>query len=135
MPFGGKISDIEYFVAEGIQNPEIEIKAKLNEILMGKKAIVFNNSIENIETFDLLSLLETGAYFHPDISKDYSNKSISKALGIKPPWKGISMDIVAAQYYDEILRNHKDSEERMDAINKYLKREIEFLLKLWKRIS
>lgn len=135
LPFGGKTSDIECFVAEGSTNPEIAIKTKLNEILNDKKAIVFNNNIENTDTFDLLRLLETGEYFHPDINNDYSNKSISKALGIKPPWKGISMDIVAAQYYDEIIRNHKNKEEKMDAINKYLKREIDFLLKFWNRIS
>lgn len=135
MPFDGKISDIEYFIADGSENPEIEIMSKINEVIMGKKAIVFNINLENIETFDLLSLLETGSYFHPDIHNDYSNKSIAKAIGMKPPWKGISSDIVAAQYYDETLRHHKDSEEKMDAIIKYLKREIEFLLKLWKKVS
>ena len=133
--FGEKASDIKYFVAEGSENPEMEIRSKLNEILQDKEAIVFNNLLDNIDTFDMLSMLEKGLYFHPNISKDYSNKTISKAIGIKPPWKGISSDIVAAQYYDEILRNHKDSEAKMDAINKYLKREIEFLLKLWERIS
>jgi cytochrome c-type biogenesis protein CcmE len=130
-----KVSDLNYFIAEGKVNPEIEIKAKLDELLKTKKDIVYNGQLNNNNTFDMIRLLETASYYHPEISKDYSNKSVSKALGIKPPWKGISSDIVAAQYYDEILRNHKDSGKKMEDIIKYLKREIEFLNKFWNKIN
>ncbi len=132
---GNKETDIEKFIADGKENPEIQIKNKLNDLLKSKKAIVYNCVIDKYEVFDLKQLIETGNYYHPEISKDYSNKTVSKAIGIKPPWKGISSDIVAAQYYDEILGNHKDSQKKKEDIFKYLKREIEFLNKLWNRIN
>ncbi len=134
MPINGNINNAEYFVYKGDKNPNETISEKINTILEDKEVIIYDIEKNDIEGFNMANLLKSGSYYHPAITKDYSNKSVSKAMGIKPPWKGISSDIVAAQYYDEILRKHKNSIEKEEAIYKYLKRELEFLQKFWNKI-
>jgi hypothetical protein len=66
-------------------------------------------------------------YYHPKITKDYSSRSLGLALGVKKAYRSIDMDVVAAQYYDEIRNGHKDAGQKQKDIAKYLERELKIL--------
>ncbi|RLD41325.1 MAG: hypothetical protein DRI86_13595 [Bacteroidetes bacterium] len=116
--------EIELFISEGKANPNNEILQMINNLTDNKRFTCYNNKNSGIDLLDLRSVCTNNCFYHPAMTQDFSNKELSKALGIKPVWKSVESDIVAAQYYDEILRGHKKSEEKHAAIIKYLKKEL-----------
>ena len=122
MPING--GETHIFISDGKTNPSFEIIDKLKLIDKNNTFVTYNNRCKEIDSLDLKELCLNNEYYHPAMKKDFSNKELSVSLGIKPPWKSIESDIVAAQYYDEILRGHKKSEEKYAAIIKYLKKEV-----------
>ncbi len=122
--------DIKVYISDGKSNPNNEILNKINELSDNKTFICYDNKNSDINLFDLREVCINNYFYHPAMTKNFSNKELSKALGIKPPWKSIESDIVAAQYYDEILRGHKKSEEKRDLVEKYLLKETK-LVKLF----
>jgi hypothetical protein len=121
LPINGGLNDVKVFIAGGKNNPNNEVIFEVKK--ENTKYITYNNLNSEIESIDLQNFCNQGNYYHPAM-QDYSNKSLSKALGIKPAWKSIESDIVAAQYYDDILRGHKDSDAKLTAIEAYLRKEV-----------
>ena len=134
MPINGDSNDVKLYVANGKENPHFEILDQIKQ-LNNHEFLAFENRVDLKQIFDLQQIIIDNCYYHPAMTKDYSNKSLSLSLGIKAPWKGIESDIVAAQFYDEILRNHKNSEEKRTAINAYLIRELLLVQKFVKKLS
>ncbi len=126
LPLGEPKEKTELYFSSATNNPDLKIEQMLVTLLKDKKAIVYSANQPITNSIDMQQTLKDSSYYHP-LMKDYSNKSLSKALGIKPPWKGIESDIVAAQYYDEIVREHKDSKSKKEAIESYLSRELSLL--------
>jgi hypothetical protein len=134
LPLNGKAADAVWHIADGKNNPNDEILIELSNISNNKNLITFNQYALGLETLDLKDSISQGMYYSPAMKKDYSNKSLSRALGIKAPWKGIESDIVAAQFYDEIRREHKDSEGKHKAIVDYLVRELVLAQKFFRKL-
>ncbi len=128
MQSNGSKGEIIRFMADGKMNPSIVVYNKLKELLEeGIPIFIFSNTpaqIQEIEIIDLSDLLKKGLFYRRKITKDYSTKSLAISMGIQTPFKAIEMDIVAAQYYDDILRGHKDSQDRLMKIRDYLDREL-----------
>ncbi len=128
MQSNGSKGEIIRFMADGKTNPSIVVYNKLKELLEeGIPIFIFSNTpaqIQEFETIDLSDLLKKGLFYRRKITKDYSTKSLAISMGIQTPFKAIEMDIVAAQYYDDILRGHKDSQDRLMKIRDYLDREL-----------
>lgn len=139
MQINGDEKSIELFISDGKSNPDIEINARLNSLLGNRNFVSYNNKNESFESFDLRNICLNNSFYHPAMNKDFSNKELSKALGNRPAWKSIESDIVAAQYYDEVLRGHKKSEEKYAAIEAYLRKEIllvqKFMMKIQKDLN
>ncbi len=135
MQINGDENSIELFISDGKSNPNIEIITQLNTLAENKRFISYNNKNESIEGCDLRNICVNNSFYHPAMIKEFSNKELSKALGIKPAWKSIESDIVAAQYYDEVLRGHKKSEEKYAAIEAYLRKEVLLVQKFMKKIQ
>lgn len=135
----GNKEEIIRFMANDKSNPSDVVYAKLKELIDdGIPIFTYSNTpaqIRGIETIDLSELLKKGYFYRPKITKDYSTKTLAISMGIQTPFKAIEMDIVAAQYYDDILRGHKDSQERVKKIRDYLDLELRiisgFLLRKW----
>ena len=127
----GEVLEEDLFIADATTNPCQEVKEKIAETINTDIPVfTYENNDARISGFsgiDLSELLKQGIYYHPKINKDYSSKSLAKALGIKPAYKSIDMDIVAAQYFVEIYNGHKDAEEKMQKIEKYFSRELKIL--------
>lgn len=134
MPIDGSAAPTLY-ISSGKISPNNEIINALESTDESIEFFTYNNRIEEINTFDLQSIIDNGEYYHPAMSKDYSNKSLSKALGIRPVWKSIESDIVAAQYYDEILRGHKNSQQKLEDIKNYLVKELQLVKQFYEHIS
>ena len=124
----GTKGEIIRFMADGKSNPKKLIYSKLKKALERDIPVfTFVNTLvknEDIETIDLSELLKKGLFYRPKITKDYTTKSLAISMGIQTPFKAIEMDIVAAQYYDDILQGHKDSMDRAMKIRDYLDREL-----------
>jgi len=125
MPING--SETQIFISDGKTNPSYEIIDRLKSNFKDTSFITYNNRCKEIDSFDLKELCLNNEFYHPAMKKDFSNKELSASLGIKPAWKSIESDIVAAQYFDEILRGHKKSEDKFAAINKYLIKELNLI--------
>jgi hypothetical protein len=127
----GSLIPIHSFVYEGTNNPKPIIRQMIKELIpQDALVLTYANSeakIEAVSSLDLSALLKEGLYYHPKITKDYSSRSLGLALGIKKAFKSIDMDVVAAQYYDEIRNQNKDSEQKRQHIAKYLERELKIL--------
>jgi len=133
MPING--GETQIFVSDGKNNPEVEIIDKLKTINKDNTFVTYNNRCKELDSFDLKELCLNNEYYHPAMKKDFSNKELSLSLGIKPVWKSIESDIVAAQYYDEILRSHKKSEEKLAAIKKYLIKELNLIKSFYNLVT
>ncbi|MCK5846453.1 MAG: hypothetical protein KAG84_03370 [Bacteroidales bacterium] len=134
MPIDGK-GAANYFIANGDENPHKEIMDKLTDETNNKTLIGYNCYDDDIEIYDLQQVVDNGEYYHPAMKKDYSNKSLSIAMGNRAQWGSIESDIVAAQYYDEILRGHKKSDEKLEKIKKYLMNELELVAQFFDYLS
>lgn len=127
--------ETQIFISDGKNNPSEEIVNKLKAINKDYSFVTYNNKCKEIDSFDLKELCLNNEYYHPAMKKDFSNKELSTSLGIKPAWKSIESDIVAAQYYDEILRGHKKSEDKLVALNKYLIKELNLIKVFYKYVT
>lgn len=135
----GSKGEIIRFMANDKSNPSEVVYAKLKELIdNGIPIFTYSNTpaqIQGLETIDMSDLLKKGLFYRPKITKDYSTKSLAISMGIQIPFKAIEMDIVAAQYYDDILRGHKDSQDRVKKIRDYLDLELRivsgFVLRSW----
>ncbi len=134
MPIDGS-SPAKIYIADGKENPNSSIIKAVGTISESTELLSYNSKNESIITTDLKAIIDNGEFYHPAMIKDYSNKELSAALGIRAPWKSIESDIVAAQYYDEILRGHKKSEEKLIAIKNYLIKEVELVKHFYDFIS
>ena len=118
-------------MANGKKNPNDIVIAKLKEVLEENIPIFTYSSSKDIsipfKTIDLSELIRLGHFYRPKITKDYTSKSLAIAMGIRPPFKAIEMDIVAAQYYNDIIDGHKDTQDRMLRIRDFLDRELRIL--------
>ena len=127
----GDVLEEYLFIADADTNPCEQIKEKIAQTINTDIPVFTyeNNDAEvsGFSSIDLSELLKQGIYYHPEIRKDYSSKSLAKALGIKASYKSIDMDIVAAQYFVEIYNGHKDAEEKMQKIEKYFAKELKIL--------
>ncbi|OYT11297.1 MAG: hypothetical protein B6I18_04675 [Bacteroidetes bacterium 4572_112] len=134
MPLDGS-SNAKIFISNGQNNPEIEIIEKLSIEAEDKVFINLNGGHDDIESFDLQQIIDNGEYYSPKMQKDYNNKSLSAALGNRPQWMAIESDIVAAQYYDEILRGHSKSVEKLNLIKDYLINEVNLVKQFFDFVS
>ncbi|MCK5857555.1 MAG: DUF2779 domain-containing protein [Bacteroidales bacterium] len=127
----GSKGDIIRYMANGKKNPNDIVIAKLKEVLEENIPIFTYSSSKDIsipfKTIDLSELIRLGHFYRPKITKDYTSKSLAIAMGIRPPFKAIEMDIVAAQYYNDIIDGHKDTQDRMLRIRDFLDRELRIL--------
>ena len=127
----GSKGDIIRFMANGQSNPKDLVYSKLKEYLSDNIPVfIYANTeaeIEGIDAIDLSQLLKKGYFYRPKITKDYSTKLLAIAMGIQTPFKAIEMDIVAAQFYNDILDGHKDTADRMLRIRDYLDRELRII--------
>jgi hypothetical protein len=118
-------------MANGKSNPKDLVYSKLKEYLSDDiHVFIYANTeaeIEGIDVIDLSQLLKKGYFYRPKITKDYSTKLLAIAMGIQTPFKAIEMDIVAAQFYNDILDGHKDTADRMLRIRDYLDRELRII--------
>ena len=134
MPIDGSSNPIIH-ISNGQDNPEIEIIERLNNQSNDKLYITYSNNNEDVESLDLQQIIDNGEYYSPAMKKDYSNKSLSKAMGNRSQWMAIESDIVAAQYYDEILRGHAKSEEKLLKIKDYLINEVQLVKQFFEFVS
>jgi len=115
----------------GKSMPNQELASKLKEVITENIPIfTYSNRgahTKSIATIDLSELLINGYFYRPKITKDYSTKSLAIAMGIQTPFKAIEMDIVAAQYYEDVLNNHKDAMEKVKQIGAFLDRELRII--------
>ena len=127
----GSKGDIIRFMANGKENPSKIVFNKLKEIIDEDIPIFIYSNSDAValpfETIDLAELLRKGYIYRPKITKDYTSKSLAIAMGINTPFKAIDMDIVAAQYYNDIIDGHKDTADRMLKIRDYLDRELRII--------
>jgi len=127
----GSKGDIIRFMANGKTHPKELVYGKLKEQVSDNIPIfIYSNSpsqTADINCIDLAELLKNGYFYRPKITTDYSTKSLATAMGIQSPFKAIEMDIVAAQFYNDILDGHKDSMERAMKIRDYLDRELRII--------
>jgi hypothetical protein len=135
LPLSKKKGELDWFVADGQQNPDAEIQTRINQYLASVNLISYCNTDQSLANINLKEWVERGIYYHPAFKKDYSNKSLSFALGIRAPWKGIESDLVAAQYFDDILRGHKDADSKRLAIENYLKQEVQMMSKFANKLG
>ncbi len=134
MPLDGS-GNVELFIANGQNNPNEEIFDRLLNDSKNIDLLGYNINTNYIEVLDLQQIVDNGEYYHPAMNTDYSNKLLSKAMDIRPQWGAIESDIVAAQYYDEILRGHKKSKEKLLLIKNYLQKEVELVGKFFDYLS
>jgi len=127
----GSKGDIIRFMANGKTNPSKIVFDKLKEVLEDDIPIFIYSNTKNLsipfKTIDLSELLHKGYFYRPKITEDYTTKSLAKAMGIQTPFKAIESDIVAAQYYNDIIDGHKDTQDRMLKIRDYLDRELRII--------
>lgn len=127
----GSKGDIIRYMANGKKNPSEVVFAKLKEVLEENLPVfIYSNSNDlklPFKTIDLAELLQKGHFYRPKITKDYTSKSLAIAMGIRTTFKAIEMDIVAAQYYNDIIDGHKDTQDRMLKIRDYLDRELRII--------
>ena len=123
--------DIIRFMANGKTHPKELVYSKLKEYLSDDIPVfIYANTearIEGIDAIDLSQLLKKGYFYRPKITIDYTTKSLAQAMGIQTPFKAIELDIVAAQFYNDILDGHKDSMDRAMKIRDYLDRELRII--------
>jgi len=131
MKSNGSKGDIIRFMANGKNNPKELIYNKLKEYLSDDIPVfIYANTaakIEGIDVIDLSQLLKKGYFYRPKITKDYTTKSLAFSMGIQTPFKAIEMDIVAAQFYNDIIDGHKDTQDKMMKIRDYLDRELRII--------
>jgi len=127
----GRKGEVVRYLSMGKSMPNQELASKLKEVITENIPIfTYSNRgahTKSIATIDLSELLINGYFYRPKITKDYSTKSLAIAMGIQTPFKAIEMDIVAAQYYEDVLNNHKDAMEKVKQIGAFLDRELRII--------